>query len=145
MKKPPKGPPRGGGDHEVGYGKPPVHTRFRKGRSGNPAGRPRGSRDLAALLGAELDKPVAVREGGGSVRKVRKRDALVAGLVNKVLQGDLRAARLLLLLQARPGGAEGRDPADPDGRAPSSDTDQEIIASYLARMGRHEGGDADEE
>jgi uncharacterized protein DUF5681 len=144
MKKPPKGPPRGGGDHEVGYGKPPVHTRFRKGRSGNPAGRPRGSRDLATLLAAELDKPVAVREGGGSVRKVRKRDALVAGLVNNALQGDLRAARLLLLLQARPGAAEERA-ADPDGRVPSSDTDREIIASYLARMGRQEGGDADEE
>jgi Family of unknown function (DUF5681) len=144
MKKPPKGPPRGGGDHEVGYGKPPVHTRFRKGRSGNPAGRPRGSRDLATLLGAELDKPVAVREGGGSVRKVRKRDALVAGLVNKALQGDLRAARLLLLLQARPGAAEERA-AEADGRAPSSDTDREIIASYLARMGRQGGGDAEEE
>ncbi len=144
MKKPPKGPPRGGGDHEVGYGKPPVHTRFRKGRSGNPAGRPRGSRDLAALLAAELDKPVAVREGGGTVRKVRKREALAAGLVNKALQGDLRAARLLLLLQARPGAAEERA-ADPDSRVPSSDTDREIIASYLARMGRQEGGDADEE
>ena len=68
----------------------------------------------------------------------------MAGLVNKALQGDLRAARLLLLLQARPGGAKGRDPADPDGRAPSSDTDREIIASYLARMGRQGGGDADE-
>ena len=144
MRKPPKGPPKGGGGHEVGYGKPPVHTRFRKGRSGNPAGRPRGSRDLAALLAAELDKPVAVREGGGAVRKVRKRQALAAGLVNKALQGDLRAARLLLE-QVRPGGAEGRDPADPDGRVPSSDTDREIIASYLARMGRQEGGDADEE
>ncbi len=128
----------------MGYGKPPVHTRFRKGRSGNPAGRPRGSRDLAALLAAELDKPVAVREGGGTVRKVRKREALAAGLVNKALQGDLRAARLLLLLQARPGAAEERAAA-PDGRGPSSDTDREIIASYLARLGRQEGGDADEE
>src|SRR3954452_22678400 len=41
--------------YEVGYGKPPRHTRFEKGRSGNPRGRPKSSKNLATLLAAALD------------------------------------------------------------------------------------------
>jgi hypothetical protein len=52
-------------DHEVGYGKPPVHTRFRKGQSGNPGGRPRGmtAGKATALALKEAYRPVNVREG----------------------------------------------------------------------------------
>jgi hypothetical protein len=37
-------------DYAVGYGKPPVETRFQKGQSGNPEGRPRGTKKLVTLL-----------------------------------------------------------------------------------------------
>ena len=40
------------GSHDVGYGRPPAATRFVKGQSGNPAGRPRGSKNKPAQLGA---------------------------------------------------------------------------------------------
>ena len=125
------------GDYEVGYGRPPAHTRFRKGQSGNPAGRPRGSRSLPALLAAELDRPVAVREGG-AVRRMRKRQALAASLVNKALQGDARATALLVGLLGR---AEP-DAAAPDRPAPAPGAeDREIIEAFLARA--REGGDAE--
>ena len=51
--------------HKVGYRKPPVHTRFRKGQSGNPGGRPRGmtAGRATALALKEAYRPVNVREG----------------------------------------------------------------------------------
>jgi hypothetical protein len=53
------------GDYEVGYGKPPRHTRFAKGQSGNPRGRPRGAKNFNTLLEEALDEPVTVTENGG--------------------------------------------------------------------------------
>jgi len=52
-------------EHKVGYGKPPVHTRFRKGKSGNPGGRPRGmtAGRATALALQEAYRLVNVREG----------------------------------------------------------------------------------
>jgi hypothetical protein len=65
---------------KVGYGKPPRHTRFKKGEpSANPRGRPR--KNLAALLIEGLTKPVTVTENGR--RKATVREAVVSQLINK--------------------------------------------------------------
>ena len=69
-------------DYEVGYGKPPRHTRFQKGRSGNPTGRPRGRKNMATLLSAALDASIIVVENGQR-KKITKREAIVTQLVNK--------------------------------------------------------------
>jgi Family of unknown function (DUF5681) len=53
-------PPDNEADYEVGYGKPPRHTRFKKGQSGNPRGRPNGSKNLSTLLSETLSEPVIV-------------------------------------------------------------------------------------
>ena len=69
-------------DYAVGYGKPPTHTRFRKGRTGNPGGRPRGMTAGRATVLAlrELYRPVTVREGD----KLIKMPAIQAVLRSKV-------------------------------------------------------------
>jgi hypothetical protein len=63
------------GHRSVGYGRPPAHSRFRPGRSGNPKGRPKGSRSAKALLDQALSAPVTIMEGG-AIRVVEQRAAL---------------------------------------------------------------------
>ena len=86
--------------YKVGYGKPPKATRFKKGKSGNPRGRPKGSLNLATDLTAELGEHITVREDGRP-RKVSKQRALIKSLMAKALQGDVRATASLLALYAR--------------------------------------------
>jgi hypothetical protein len=62
-------------DYRVGSGKPPLHTRFRKGQSGNPGGR--SAKSLPALLAAALDEKVYVTTNGRR-RKLTKREAIIS-------------------------------------------------------------------
>src|SRR6202035_5937958 len=87
-------PPDSEGDYEVGYGKPPRHTRFVKGQSGNPRGRPSGTKNFTTLLNEALNETVIVTENGGR-RKVSKRQAILTQLVNRSATADLRAIKLL--------------------------------------------------
>ena len=77
-------------DYEVGYGRPPRDTRFRKGQSGNPKGRPKGSKNVATVFLEEMRRLVVVREGG-KTRRIGKQEALVTSLWNKAIKGDIRA------------------------------------------------------
>ena len=123
-------PPDNERDYEVGYGKPPRHTRFEKGQSGNPRGRPRGAKNLTTLLSEALNEPVIVAENGGR-RKITKREAIITQLVNRSATADLRAIKILLDML--------RDIEAPD-RAGSAETsafteaDEKIIEQLKARL-----------
>src|SRR5438270_12152415 len=82
-------------DYEVGYGKPPRHTRFKKGQSGNLRGRPSGSKNLATVLSEALNELVIVAENGGR-RKITKRQAITPQLHNQAAKSEWRATQLLL-------------------------------------------------
>ena len=68
--------------YDVGFGKPPKHTQFKKGQSGNPNGRPKGARNLKTDLFEELQTIVLVTEGSRKVR-ISKQLALVKVLLAK--------------------------------------------------------------
>jgi Family of unknown function (DUF5681) len=73
--------------YEVGYGRPPAHTRFKPGQSGNPKGRAKGSKNLKTLFHRILNEQVSLREGD-RVRKVSKAEAVLRGLIIGAMKGD---------------------------------------------------------
>jgi uncharacterized protein DUF5681 len=87
-------------NYEVGWGKPPLGTRFRKGQSGNPKGRPRGAKNLKTDLMEELQETIVVREGDRTVRMSKQR-AMIKTVMNKSLKGDARAIITLIRMMTR--------------------------------------------
>jgi hypothetical protein len=92
---------------EVGYGRPPVHSRFKPGQSGNPSGRAKGSQNLKTLFNQILDEEISLREGS-EVRKVSKAEALVRGMVVGALKGDQRNLAMLFRLAEQTGQFQDR-------------------------------------
>ena len=90
-------PANDGGTYDVGFGKPPKRTRFPRGVSGNPKGRPKGKQNLSTILEQTLQEMVVIEENGMR-RTVTKIQAAVMQLVNKATSGDLAALRQLTAL-----------------------------------------------
>lgn len=83
--------------YEVGYGKPPRNTRFKKGQSGNPKGRKPRVKNVSVLLANELDRVIVVRDGDGE-KKISKREAVITSLVNDAIKGKPTARQALINL-----------------------------------------------
>ncbi len=77
-----------GKSYDVGHGRPPKHTRFRKGQSGNPKGRPKGTRNRKSIVREIMERRVTVRENGIS-RTVTVADAAIEKLIAKSLNGTV--------------------------------------------------------
>jgi hypothetical protein len=117
-------------DYVVGYGKPPLHTRFQKGQSGNPKGRPRGKKNLSTLLNNALNASIVVIENGRR-KKITKREAIVTQLVNKSASADLKATQIVLAM-LRDLEAQTDDITD---RALFTEADEQVIRRIQARLG----------
>lgn len=85
--------------YTVGFSKPPVSTRFKKGVSGNPRGRPKAAqRKAGALITNVLNRKIEVVEGG-KVRRVSIMEAIVMQLARRAAKGDVPSARMLRKLE----------------------------------------------
>jgi hypothetical protein len=117
--------------YAIGYGKPPAYTRFKAGRSGNPRGRPKGRKNFQTELLEELHEGIAVREGGKR-RLVSKQRAMLKTLTAKALQGDARAAALIVNMVFR---VLQQDEEPQDDRDLSAE-DRAILEDYESRLSR---------
>jgi len=119
-------------DDEVGYGKPPKKHRFKKGQSGNPRGRPNGTKNLKTDLTEELGEQIALIEGGKKQR-ISKQRALIKSLVARAIKGNDRAAAKILDLYLRVVGVE--DDAS-DASAELTDDERAVMKSLEERIRR---------
>jgi len=115
---------------EVGPGRPPEHSRFKPGVSGNPKGRPPKKRDLKKLIEEELDQLVSITEGGKRIR-LTKREIIVKKLVNDAARGEAKAISTLVKLV-------GTTSEEAD---PYSSVDAAQIAAFIARHLPQGGGE----
>ncbi len=124
-------------DYDVGYGKPPVHSRFKPGVSPNPSGGKKGRRSLKADFEAELLEVVTVTENG-KILKLSKQQLVVKALVTKAAKGDTRAiAKLIDVVTLLFGIA----PDEEASVAPLSADDAAVMAAAIEQASkRKEGG-----
>lgn len=86
-------------DYECGYMKPPKSGQFKPGQSGNPKGRPSGSKNIYKLLDDIVNEKIQMTKNGKPVR-ISKKQAMLFQAVNKAVQGDLKAFQTLLPVMA---------------------------------------------
>jgi hypothetical protein len=124
-------------EYAIGYGKPPKSTRFSPGASGNPKGRPKGSKNFASILTKVGRQRVKVNLQGKE--RVMTRDEIaIMHLHNKADRGDLNAIKALFT-------AKRIFPEPEEGETPINDTqerDLAVMRNLLKRMGlvRPQGG-----
>ncbi len=115
--------------YAVGYGRPPKTTRFRKGESGNPKGRPKGSRPVGAVLQEILQQRIAVTENGRT-RRIPALEVMLRRLANDAMRNDVAALKTILMLVDRYGEAsESKIKLDD-----LLEEDRAILANFLPQL-----------
>ena len=102
--------PKKPGDYPIGYGKPPMGSRYKKGQSGNPSGRPKGSVSLHHRFLKEAERVVKIKSGG-KLEKIPKIDVIIRRVLEAAMLGKPEAQRLALayLLNAQAAQNAGAD------------------------------------
>jgi len=116
----------------IGYGKPPVHSRFKKGVSGNPTGRPKRQADILKAICRLLDQPIG-RHRNIDKSKLKGADALALSVLNSALKGSAKHAALILKVEARH--TDGLDAQQPD-----PDQERGIVENAIKRLGNRRTG-----
>jgi uncharacterized protein DUF5681 len=112
--KPPQEPADGASEEpaeKVGPGKPPRHTRFKPGQSGNPKGRPKGSKNFATILQQQLTKKITITVDG-KPRRMTVQEVIARRLATDSMKGTTKAMELLIrLTSAKSDESAGKDVA----------------------------------
>jgi Family of unknown function (DUF5681) len=119
------------GTYTVGYCRPPVHSRFKPGQSGNPKGRAKGSLNLRTILKQVSNEQILIREGDRP-RRMSRMEALVRTTYTRAFKGDPKALASLILLWRQIGLTESDETTTELLQGPEYAA---IVAGFLARHG----------
>jgi len=126
-------------NYDVGFGKPPLHSRFRKGQSGNPKGRPKQIKNLRTDLSEELRELIPIREGDRTY-KISKQRAVLKSLFAKAVKGDSRSLSFLIALLVKIFGIEE---SALDSEFTLTVEEQQLLAGIQSRLiGKTDSGSA---
>ena len=125
--------------YSVGFGRPPRHSQFQPGQSGNPKGRAKQSRNLKTIVKQVLDEKIQIREGG-RLRNMPRIEAIVRNTASGTFKNDARALSALMALIKQSG--YGDEPNDPHTDLLLGQDYQVIIDDFLERYSP-KGGDAE--
>ena len=125
--------------YQVGYGKPPKHTRFKKGQSGNPKGRPKGARSFKTDLEDILNAKVKVVKDGRPTT-VTTQQAVLTRSIKDALDGKPRALDRALSMASEHSAEKEAQSAE----RTLSRADDEILARFLEDKLRASGPDAEQ-
>jgi hypothetical protein len=115
-------------DEKVGYGRPPKSGQFKKGQSGNPKGRPKGSMNFRTAIDQALNQRVSATISGRA-KSLTKRQVIAHQVVNKAASGELRAIAQLMAHDAQ---LETREPEQVPFELGADD--QAILERYRAQV-----------
>ena len=136
--KPPKPP----GQYDVGYRRPPMHSQFKPGQSGNPVGGKKGQPTVSEVLMREAARLVKIKRGE-TVETITKHEVVIRRLFQSAMEGDIAASRLVLfgLAQNAPSTAPAED--ETANLALSATPDEETLRRMLARFTHLQPKDAE--
>ena len=117
-------------DHAVGYGRPPRHSQFKKGQSGNPRGKTKGRKSLKTELLEELSEKVTVVENGRQ-RAVSKQTVIIKRMVTDAAQGGAKARADVLKLISQIEALPDQNDAD---AGPGAAKDAEILVRFRDQL-----------
>lgn len=134
---------RGEPTYDVGYGKPPVHSRFKPGQSGNPKGKKKGTKGFKSVVTSILNEKVSVKTHRGT-KKIAKVEALIHANLTNALKGDPKATDRILKLARDVGLTEDVETAlETLTTRELSDEDHAILARFASRESESKSWEGD--
>ena len=115
--------------HRVGKGRPPLRTRWKRGQSGNPRGRPKGRRSIGKVLHDVTEQKVTVTENG-KTRRMSAFEVMMRQLAKDAMQKDQGALKLFVSMMDRYYSDLTESAVTPE-REEVLAEDREILARYL--------------
>jgi len=118
--------------YSVGYCRPPKHTQFQPGQSGNRNGRRKRQRNVRTVVDEAVNEPIKIREGSRT-RSVTKLDAMILSMMNAAVAGNAKSQANIIAL-VRSLGMTGEAP-EASHAEPYTADDAALVAAFLSRHG----------